>query len=126
MPNEQFEPPVVVAAYRLFLGFAPHVPNFPKPLRFSLGQTIENRILAILQAVFKANTLPKPLREAPLIDALSQCELLKLLMRLAFELSALQSTPYFQFTAELQEIARQLSGWISYARQGRSEKDKEH
>lgn len=116
--SSSFEPPVVVKTYNTFLTFAPLLYRFPKPYRYTLGQKVEQNFLALLELVFEANSLPRPLREAPLVKAEAKCELLKLLIRLCFELNLLKSTQYFQLTANLQEIARMLGGWIIYVRSG--------
>ncbi len=122
MTENYLEPPVVVATYKLYLGFAPLLYRFPKLYRYSLGQTMEQHILGILEGVFEANALPRPLRELPVIKAHTHCELLKLLIRLAVELHILDNTQYFQCTAQLQEIGKMLGGWINYIRSGPAQK----
>ncbi|MBI5077536.1 four helix bundle protein [Candidatus Falkowbacteria bacterium] len=66
--------------------------------------------------------MPQPLREAPLIKAQAKCQLLKLLIRLSFELNLIKSTQYFQLSTDLKEIGKMLGGWINYARSGLSQK----
>lgn len=117
MNQESFEPPVVVKLYRLCQTLAPLLGKFPKPLRYSLGQTIDRCLLAMLELIFEANALPAPLREGPLLKAHAKCELTKLLVRMACERDILEETQFFQLTADLREVSRMLMGWIKYTRQ---------
>jgi len=120
MSSNYLEPPIVVATYKLYQSFAPLCVRFPKIYRYSIGQTIEQEIMSLLRTVFEANSLPRPLREMPVIRANSHCELLKLLIRLALELDLLNHTQYFQFSTHLQEMGKMLGGWINYQRTGKS------
>lgn len=113
-----YEPPIAVAVYKAYMAWSPLVCDFPKAYRYSLGQTIDKNILALLELIFEANSLPRPLREAPLLKANAKCELLKMLNRMCFELKLTESTQYFQMTADLQEIGRMLGGWVKYIRSG--------
>lgn len=118
MTNDTFEPPVAVAIYKMYTSFATLLYRFPKLYRYSLGITIENNMLSVLELIFETNGLPRPLREAPLIKANAKCEMLKLLIRMSFELKLLESTPYFQLSSDLREIGRMLGGWIKFVRSG--------
>lgn len=116
--DSNYEPPIAVAVYKLYLTFSPLIYQFPKGYRYSLAQTINNNILAILELIFEANSLPRPLREAPLMKANAKCEMLKMLARMCFELKLIESTQYFQITADLREIGKMLWGWVRYVRSG--------
>ena len=113
-----YEPPIAVAVYKTYMAFSPLVYQFPKVHRYSLGRTIDTNILSLLELIFEANSLPRPLREAPLIKANAKCELLKMLNRMCFELKLIESTQYFQMSADLQEIGKMLGGWVKYVRSG--------
>ena len=116
MAEESFEPPVVIKIYRLLLFLMPLTLTFPKIYRHTLGTTIQHAPLKLLTIIFEANATPRPLREAPLLKAQAQADMLKLLVRLCFELGVLKSTPYFQCSAMLEEIGKMLGGWIRYLR----------
>lgn len=113
-----YEPPIAVAVYKAYMAWSPLASEFPKIYRYSLGQTIDKNILSLLELIFEANSLPRPLREAPLLKANAKCELLKMLNRMSFELKLIESTQYFQMTADLQEIGKMLGGWVKYVRSG--------
>ena len=78
-----YEPPIAVAVYKIYMTFSPLVYQFPKVYRYSLGQTIDKNLLFLLELIFEANSLPRPLREAPLLKANAKCELLKRLSRMS-------------------------------------------
>jgi hypothetical protein len=122
MTQESFDPPVVVKIYKIYLLFSPLLYHFPKLYRYSLGQTIEKNLLKMIEFIFEANALPKPLREPSLIRASAKCELLKILVRLSFELDLIGSTQYFQLIADLKEVNKMLCGWVAYVRSGPSKK----
>jgi hypothetical protein len=121
--QNNFEPIIAIKTYAIYLKFAPLLNRFPKLYRYSLGQKIENTMLELLEYIFKANSLPKPLREMPLIDANAKFEVLKLLMRATAELGILVNTQYFQLSADLAEIGRMLGGWLVYVRSGPNNKE---
>lgn len=112
------EPPVVMAIYKFYSNILSLSIQFPKIYRYSLAQTIEQHIHLFLQNVFEANCMPMPLREMPLIKANSHCELLKLLIRLTYELSLINPKQYFNSSEQLQGIGKMLGGWIKFIRNG--------
>jgi len=107
---------VVVKIYKTYQILSPLISNFPKPQRYSLGQSIDKSLLSMLEYIFEANALPMPLREALLLKASSKGELCKLLVRLACEGGIIGNTQYCQLMNNLQEVSRMLHGWIGYIR----------
>ena len=116
MTQNYFEPPVVVKIYKTYQVASPLLLNFPKPYRYSLGQTLDRALLNMLELIFEANSLPRLLWETPLLKAQAKCELSKILLRLAAELKLIKETQYFQLIANLQEVGKMLHGWINYVR----------
>ncbi len=116
MTQTSFEPPVVVKTYKTYQILLPLLADFPKPLRYTLGQVLDRSLLAILEYIFEANAMPLPLRESGLLKAYSKCELCKLLVRLCCENNIIVNTQFYQLMANLEEISKMLSGWIKYIR----------
>jgi len=116
MAQESFDPPVVVKIYKTYQILLPLLANFPKPQRYTLGQSLDTAILKMLEHIFEANGMPMPLREANLLKAEAKCELSKLLVRLCCEGKIIDNTQYYQLMANLQEIGKMLRGWIKYIR----------
>ena len=116
MTQNSFDPPVVVKIYKTYQILMPLLASFPKPQRYSLGQTLDRCLLKMLEHIFEANAVPMPLREASLLKAEAKCELAKILVRLACEGKIIENTQYYQLIANLQEIGKMLRGWIKYIR----------
>jgi len=111
-----FDPPVVVKIYKTYQLLSALVTNFPKPQRYSLGQSLDNSLLKMLEDIYEANATPFPLREACLLKALAKCDLIKLLTRLGCENGIIGNTQFYQLMANFEEIGRMLRGWINYIR----------
>lgn len=94
----------------------PLLADFPKPQRYTLGQSLDKALLAMLEYIFEANAMPLPLREAHLLKASAKCELAKLLVRLCCESKIIHNTQYYQIMGNLQEVSKMLGGWIKYIR----------
>ncbi len=116
MAQDSFDPPIVIKIYKTYQLFTPLLVNFPKPQRYTMGQTLDQSLLAMLEYIFEANAMPLPLRESLLLRAMAKCELTKLLIRLACESDILDNTQYFQLMSNLQEVSKMLGGWIKYIR----------
>lgn len=81
-----------------------------------MGQKIENIVLNILEEIFLINSLPKTIKEPAFQNLNAKNELLKLLIRLCFELNLIGSNQYLIFEEKIQEIGKMIGGWIKYVR----------
>jgi hypothetical protein len=86
--------------------------TLPKRRRYSLGISLEETILEIMENLILAKNAPKPLKAAYLIRANSQLEIAILKIRLYLELKLANETKIFQAQAMLAEIGRMLGGWL--------------
>lgn len=116
MENSNFEPLVLKKVYNLYLNIYGLLKNFPKRSRYTLGEKIENTLLDLMEMISFANTQIKPLREPVLNKASAKCELLKLLLRLAYDLSLFNDRQYVAIENQIQEIGKMLGGWIKFCR----------
>lgn len=83
----------------------------PKSARYSLGTRIEDELLSVLTDIMEAGRVPKALKN-PIIDrALRKNDTLKVLVRLADELSLAPNARLVDLQASLQNIGSQLGGW---------------
>lgn len=82
-----------------------------KRWRYSLGVSLENTILDMMQELIMAKNAPKPLKASYLIKAESYLEIVILKIRLFLELNLINETKIFQVQAKLTEIGRMLGGW---------------
>lgn len=80
-----------------------------------MGQKIENLILEILELSFKVSYSTKIEKPQLLKDADAKIHLLKTIIRLAYEIKALDDKKYLALQEQLQEIGRMIGGWIRYS-----------
>ena len=84
----------------------------PKTHRYSLGQSLENSVLSLMEDLIKAKNAPKPHKASYIIGALTQQEIATLKLRLYLEMKLASETKVFQAQSELQEIGRMAGGWL--------------
>ncbi|MBI4080608.1 MAG: diversity-generating retroelement protein Avd [Candidatus Levybacteria bacterium] len=85
---------------------------FPKGKRYTLGQKIDQVSLEIFENIILAGYLPRE-QKLPVLQKVSiKLDLLKILLRLAFETKCLDNKKYQQLVEQLLEIGKMLGGWI--------------
>jgi len=89
-----------------------YIQLFPKKDKYALGQKIDNLILDTVESIFLAINFQKEERCIALQKASSKIDLLKILIRLAKEVKAIDDKKYVQLQKELQEIGKMIGGWI--------------
>lgn len=85
---------------------------FPKVERYTLGQSIESKALQLAELLGEASVVSGVTRTVLLIQASGKLDLLKLLIRLAFDVGAIKERGYLELQTILQEIGQQLGGWL--------------
>lgn len=80
--------------------------------RYSLGISLEQTVLDLIEQLVMAKNAPKPLKASYLIKASSKLEVTRLKHRLMLELGLTNETRIFQMQAKLDEIGRMLGGWM--------------
>jgi hypothetical protein len=86
--------------------------SFPKKDRYTLGVKCENIILEILELLFLANSKQKASRSLILNKVDVKLKILKTLIRLCFDIKAIDQKKYILLQEHLQEIGKMLGGWI--------------
>lgn len=81
-----------------------------------MGEKIENSILETMEFYILANQASKYEKEKILLKANSKIELLKILFRISFNCTILESNRYLEIENKLQEIGKMTQGWIKYSR----------
>lgn len=84
---------------------------FPKKDRYTLGQKIDTLTLEIFQLVIMAGNSQKDKKLPLLENSIVSLDLLKILIRLAKDVQALDTKKYIQLEQSLLEIGRMLGGW---------------
>jgi hypothetical protein len=102
-------PKALQDCHLLILWTLPHIDQFPKVRRFSLGSRIEEGLIFVLERLVEATY--SRARQPLLRDANLRLEVIRHLWRSAFELKALAMSSW-QHGAELMiELGRQIGGW---------------
>jgi len=104
--------PVIIKTYDAYKTIFDINNHLDKRYRYSLGNSLENTILILLEHFIMAKNAPKPLKAAYLIKASAQQEIAIFKLRLILELKLANETKIFQTQAKLAEIGRMLGGWL--------------
>lgn len=99
--------------YKIWFDATDHL---PKKARFTLGSRIDVTFLNIIELVFTAGTVARDKKIPCIQKALTNLDLLKLLLRIAWEIKALDNRHYLLVSAPLDEIGRMLGGWHRFLR----------
>lgn len=84
--------------------------QFPKSEKFSLAQDIKRSMLAMLEAIIRANRARDKREYLGTLD--TELEILRSQIRLAMELQFLPFSKYETWSKYLAEFGRMLGGWI--------------
>lgn len=87
------------------------IPHLPKKSRFSLGAKIDTFFLSSIELIFISSTMPKDKKLPYLQKAISQFDLLKFFLKIAWEIKAIDNKKYLLLSEPLNEIGRMLGGW---------------
>jgi hypothetical protein len=97
------------SAYLLWYGY---YQILPKTHRYTLGKKLDETFLAILEAISVAAFLT-PSEKVPYIKfAIKKMDLLKIFLMLLWETKSLDDKKYIELSEKLEEIGRNLGGWL--------------
>ena len=106
------ELPVINRTYEVYKTIVDINNHLTKRWRYSLGISVENTILSLLEDLIMAMHAPKPMKSPYLIRASARLEIARLKFRLFLEFKLVNETRIFQTQATLLEIGRMLGGWM--------------
>lgn len=104
--------PIIIRTYEIYKVIFDINDHLEKRHRYSLGNSLENTVLIMLENFIMTKNAPKPLKSAYLIKAGAQQEIAIFKLRLILELKLANETKIFQAQAKLAEIGRMLGGWL--------------
>ena len=110
MPLPQ-ELKVIADFYDFMLWLIRHVEKFPRHHRYSLGTSMESRLQAILALLLRAKYSKS--KTPYLTDANIELEVLRFQVRLATDLKALSARSHGHAAKVMNEIGRQIGGWLN-------------
>jgi len=85
--------------------------KFPKKARYTLGDRIDNRFLALLELMCMAQYQRPSEKAQTLGRAAATLDTLKMLLQLAWEIRALDNARYAEISEGLDDAGKQLGGW---------------
>lgn len=91
-------------------------PRIQKRDRFGIYLKIENLCLEIADLIIAASLEIKNNKLLILNSARIKIEVLKRLIRIAYELKIIENKKYIDLELDLQEISKMTNGWIKYLR----------
>ena len=104
--------PIINQTYDLYKKIVDVNEGLSKRWRFSLGRSIEDTVLSLLSELIMAKNAPKPMKAGYLIKACAHHETCMLKLRLFLELKLVNETKVFQAQSTVEEIGRQIGGWL--------------
>ena len=110
--------PVVFAHWERFVGWVfQHTAGFPKRLRFTLTQRIEDRALSVFDALVEARYGQE--RVMALERANLDLEKLRLLLRLARDINVIPRKQAEYAFEQVDDTGRMVGGWLKHTREQR-------
>lgn len=106
--------PIVRKAIDLYKQYYNYLPSFPRKDRYAIGLKTENIIINTLECFLQAGLSPKNRKIAIINKANNNFELLKVFIRLMWELKIIDHKKYLVLQQYMSEIGKMLGGWINY------------
>lgn len=103
--------PIVLKLKSTYGIWQKYLVHFPKSNRFTLGSKIDDIFLLSIEYCFLASYSSFGDKLIYIDKAISRCDLLKLLLLLAFENKDLDIKKYIHISDELAEAGKMLGGW---------------
>ena len=106
-----FDISIIHKTYEFFVLLYSATQHFPKKDRYTLGQKCEQLTLELLELLLSANAAGS---ERPVLQKQADLKLkiLKTVIRLAFDVRAIDQRRYLSLEGSIIEIGRMLGGWI--------------
>lgn len=104
--------PIINKTYEIYKRIIALNGDLAKKHRYSLGISLENSIMEILENLILTKNTPKPMKAGYLLKASSHLEIAMLKLRLYLELKLTNETKIFQIQAQMEEVGRMLGGWL--------------
>jgi hypothetical protein len=111
--SENQELPLFLHWEKFLLWLLPKTGKFPRSVRFTLQQRIDNEALGVLEAILAARYRRD--RTGFLRDVSLGIDKLRVLLRIAHELGHLDHRGYEYAAFHLDEAGRMAGGWIKHA-----------
>jgi four helix bundle protein len=108
----QNEIPIIQKIYDFYREIYLAVEKMPKKDKYTLGEKLGKTTLELIELLIMASYAHKEEKNIFLGKANAKLELLKILVRLAEEVKAINTKKYLLLQEKLQETGKMLGGWI--------------
>lgn len=98
----------VLASYKMWHEFLPHV---TKSAKRTLGEKIDQLFLEAIEFIFIAGHQPKTSKAAYLQKAVIKLDLLKLFLRIIWEIKGMDNKKYITLSESVYGVGRMLGAW---------------
>jgi uncharacterized protein (UPF0216 family) len=104
---------IIEKTYEVYKGVVDINNHLEKRWRYSLGHSLEESVLSLLDSLIMAKHAPKTLKTSYLLKSMSHLEISRLKLRLVLEFKAAKNeTNVFKMQLHNEEIGKMLGGWI--------------
>lgn len=111
--NLAHQTPLFRAIYKLYVAWHVRCETIPKKDRFTIGQKTENLLLDMLTLTVTAYHTKNPSLKRDILSRTNiSLECVKITIRLAKDVKALEQRWYIDYEGRLQEIGKMLGGWM--------------
>jgi four helix bundle protein len=104
--------PVFQKSYDFYKQLYINLRQIPKRDRFTWGEKCDEMAICLIKSIAESEFSQPQQKRLLLKDASRTVDLLKIYIRLGFELRILDQKKYISIQNELQEIGKMLGGWI--------------
>jgi len=111
-PPEGFNISILHKVYDFYKLLYQYLETFPRKDRYVLGQKCENMVLDILELIINALQIPLRQKLKMLEEASIKLNMLRIFIRLAKDVRALDFKKYLTLQEKINEIGKMLGGWI--------------
>lgn len=98
----------ILAVYKLWHIYKDH---FPQKAKYTLGDTIDSRFIFVLELLFTATYQTKEQKVPTLARIQTGIDMINFLLRIAWEVKALDTKKYAELGEKLTEAGRMIGGW---------------
>jgi len=104
--------PLVNKVYYFYKYLHEVIVEFPKTKRYSLGETLDITTIRLLELIMLAYHESGRDKQVTLRRASVKADLLKIFLRMSWELKCIDAKKYLILSSEIVEIGRMIGGWI--------------
>ena len=106
--------PIFQSVYKITLEIHQATRQFGREHKYTLGQKLKETVSDLLDLIVEANS--KEDKTETLEEARSKLERFRIHLRLACDLKILGLGRYEQFSRTLEEVSKQLAGWLEWSK----------